>query len=159
VEFQVLDLTHDVPDFTLFGGPNGAGKTTTALRILPTLGCREFINADLIAQGISPLDVDAAAFRAGVLLMRRLRELADKNVDFATESTLAARAYVPLIEKWRERSYRFTSSICGYQVRRWPLNALRRAYRRRPQHSARCDSQTLRSWTPELPRNLRAARR
>lgn len=96
-----------MPDFYLFGGPNGAGKTTSALQILPPLGCAHFVNADLIATGISPLDVDAAAWQAGVLMMRRLRDLAAKGLDFGTESTLAARAYVPLIEKWRAESYRF----------------------------------------------------
>lgn len=96
-----------MPDFYLFGGPNGAGKTTCALQILPSLGCAHFVNADLIATGLSPLNVDAAAWQAGVLMMRQLRELAGKGVDFGTESTLAARAYVPLIEKWRGEGYRF----------------------------------------------------
>ncbi len=96
-----------MPDFYLFGGPNGAGKTTCALQILPSLGCDHFINADLIATGLSPLDVDAAAWQAGVLMMRTLREMATKNLDFGTESTLAARAYVPLIDQWKAQGYRF----------------------------------------------------
>lgn len=96
-----------MPEFYLFGGPNGAGKTTSALRILPTFGCRHFLNTDMLAQGFSPLDVDAAAFKAGVALMRELRALASKGEDFGTESTLAARAYVPLIDRWRASGYRF----------------------------------------------------
>jgi predicted ABC-type ATPase len=96
-----------MPTFYLFGGPNGAGKTTAALQVLPELGCRHFLNADMIAQGISPLDVNAAAFAAGVLLMKKLRELGEKNVDFGTESTLAGRAYEALIEKWRESGHEF----------------------------------------------------
>ncbi len=50
-----------VPDVYLIGGPNGTGKTTTALRIFPALGVTNFINADMIAQGLSPLDVAGAA--------------------------------------------------------------------------------------------------
>ena len=96
-----------MPDFYLFGGPNGAGKTTSALKILPALGCRHFVNADLLASGLSPLDVEAAALKAGILMMRRLRELAQTGEDFATESTLAARAYAPLINRWRAAGYRF----------------------------------------------------
>jgi predicted ABC-type ATPase len=96
-----------MPDFYLFGGPNGAGKTTSALQILPSLGCEHFINADSIAMGLSPLNADAAAWQAGVLMMKKLRELGERGVDFGTESTLSARAYVPLIEKWRAQGYRF----------------------------------------------------
>jgi predicted ABC-type ATPase len=96
-----------MPDFYLFGGPNGAGKTTSAMQILPSLSCKTFINADLIASGLSPLNVDAAAWKAGVIMMKALRELGEKGVDFGTESTLSARAYVPLIEKWKSEGYRF----------------------------------------------------
>ncbi len=96
-----------MPDFFLFGGPNGAGKTTLALKLLPELGCREFVNADLIAGGLSPFQPDSVDFKAGFLMMRRLRELAAKSVNFATESTLAARAYVPFIQECRKRGYRF----------------------------------------------------
>ena len=96
-----------MPEFYLFGGPNGAGKTTSAMRILPTLRCRHFLNADMLAQGFSPLDVDLAAFKAGIALMRELRAFAAKGEDFGTESTLAARAYIPLVERWRAQGYRF----------------------------------------------------
>jgi predicted ABC-type ATPase len=96
-----------MPDFYLFGGPNGAGKTTSALHILPSLGCKTFINADLIAAGFSPLDVDAAAWKAGVFMMKELRALGDRGVDFGTESTLSAKAYGPLIDKWQSQGYRF----------------------------------------------------
>ena len=96
----------NVPDFYLFGGPNGAGKTTTALQILPALGYQRFPNADIIAQGLAPLEPDAANLKAGVM-MRHARELAQNGVDFGTETTLAARTYVPLVNRWRERGYRF----------------------------------------------------
>ncbi len=96
-----------MPDFYLFGGPNGAGKTTIALRALPVLGCHEFVNADAIARALSPFQPESVAFRAGVLMMKRLRELAAKNVSFATESTLSARAYVPFIKNCQARGYTF----------------------------------------------------
>lgn len=96
-----------MPNFYLFGGPNGAGKTTAALQILPSLGCETFINADMIAAGLSPLNVDAAALKAGAIMMKELRQLAKQGVDFGTESTLAARAYAPLIDEWKSMGYRF----------------------------------------------------
>ncbi len=96
-----------MPEFYLFGGPNGAGKTTTAIDLLPSLGCDEFINADLIARGLAPFKPDSVAWRAGVLMMKKLRELAETGVDFGTETTLSARAYVPFIESCRARGYGF----------------------------------------------------
>jgi predicted ABC-type ATPase len=96
-----------MPDLFLFGGPNGAGKTTTALRVLRDFGCGEFVNADAIAAALSPFHSEAVDWKAGVLMMRRLRELAASGVDFATKSTLAARAYVPFIRDCQARGYRF----------------------------------------------------
>jgi predicted ABC-type ATPase len=111
-----------MPELYLFGGPNGwvpkrkhfyafswagAGKTTIAMELLPALGCREFLNADAIARALSPFDADAVAFQSGVLLMRRVRVLAESGVDFASESTLAARAWAPFIKRCQTRGYRF----------------------------------------------------
>ncbi|MDQ3814314.1 MAG: zeta toxin family protein [Armatimonadota bacterium] len=96
-----------MPDFYLIGGPNGAGKTTIALRLLPSLGCYEYVNADSIAAAMSPFRPDTMALRAGYLMMKRLRELADEGVSFATESTLAARAFVPFINECKAKGYNF----------------------------------------------------
>lgn len=96
-----------MPRIFLFGGPNGAGKTTIALQLLPALGCKSFVNADSIAAGLSPLNADAVALQAGVLMMKRLRELREQRIDFGTESTLAARAYVPFIRDCQSRGYTF----------------------------------------------------
>ena len=96
-----------MPRLILFGGPNGAGKTTIALQVLAQLGCRHFVNADAIAAGLSPLANEIVALQAGVLMRNRLRQLRDKNVDFATESTLAARTYVPFVRDCQTRDYRF----------------------------------------------------
>lgn len=81
-----------MPELYLFGGPNGAGKTTTALKVLSSLGCTHFVNADAIASGLEPLAGEDVSFRAGVSMMKRVRELMEESVDFASESTLAARA-------------------------------------------------------------------
>lgn len=96
-----------MPDFYLMGGPNGAGKTTIAMRLLPAWGCHEFVNADALAGALAPFAPESMALQAGVLMMRRLRELAAKEVSFGTESTLAARAFVPFIQECRNRGYGF----------------------------------------------------
>lgn len=96
-----------MPDLYLFGGCNGAGKTTIALELLPELDCRQFLNADSIARALSPFDVDAVAFQAGALMMRRVRLLADKAESFASESTLSARAWAPFINDSKARGYTF----------------------------------------------------
>ena len=96
-----------MPEFYLFGGPNGAGKTTLAMKILPELGCGEFLNADALARALSPFNVESVAFQAGVLMMKRLRELAAKKVSFGTESTLSARAWVPFIKECQASGYTF----------------------------------------------------
>ncbi|MDF2441039.1 MAG: hypothetical protein JWN98_2023 [Abditibacteriota bacterium] len=103
----------------LSGGPNGAGKTTLALKLLPALGCRHFVNADSIASGLEPLAGEDVALRAGVLMMKRVRELMDDGIDFTSESTLAARAWVPLIRSCQTRSYTFNLIYVGCRARTW----------------------------------------
>ncbi|MBV9864222.1 MAG: hypothetical protein JO316_02620 [Abitibacteriaceae bacterium] len=68
-----------MPDLYLIGGPNGAGKTTIALQLLPTWGCHEFVNADSIAAALSPFDPESVALQAGVLMLKRLHDLAGKG--------------------------------------------------------------------------------
>lgn len=75
-------------DVIVIGGPNGAGKTTWAYRRLsPTLNISEFVNADEIARGISPLDPEAGAIAAGRLMLGRLNELIESEANFAFETT------------------------------------------------------------------------
>lgn len=96
-----------MPNVYLIGGPNGAGKTTIALTLLPHyLGCYEFVNADLMAAGISPFRPESVALQAGRLMLERLRVLADSQVDFALESTLASRSFAPFLRSCHERGYR-----------------------------------------------------
>ena len=97
-----------MPDIYLIGGPNGAGKTTTALRIFPALGVTHFINADAIAQGISPLDVAGAARAAGRLMLEQMEMRLGNGDDFALESTLASRSLAPFIGSCKAAGYNFT---------------------------------------------------
>ena len=83
------------PNVYVFAGPNGAGKTTFATEFLPDfVKCREFLNADLIAAGLSPFAPETQNMRAGRLLLERIRELSKAQRDFGFETTLAGRMHV-----------------------------------------------------------------
>lgn len=83
-----------IPRAVILGGINGAGKTTASRALLAdTLRLTTFVNADVIAQGLSGFDVEAAAFEASRVMLERLRALAADRADFAFETTLAARTY------------------------------------------------------------------
>lgn len=91
------------PTCFIIAGPNGAGKTTFALRYLPQIaGCRNFVNADLIAYGLSPLDSLSAQYEAGRLFLREIHTNITKRVDFAFETTLAGRSYINLLRKLKK---------------------------------------------------------
>ena len=95
------------PTVYLIAGPNGAGKTTFATEILPGfVGCREFLNADLIAAGLAPFAPETQAIRAGKLLLTRIKELSEARQDFGFETTLAGRSYLHLIADLKQRGYR-----------------------------------------------------
>src|SRR5258708_20686596 len=94
------------PRCIIIAGPNGAGKTTFARDYLPGIaGLTHFINADLIAGGISPLRPELAAITAGRLVLRELDRLVEANAEFAFESTLSGRHYAKRIEHWKTRGY------------------------------------------------------
>ena len=93
------------PTIYLIAGCNGAGKTTFAKEFLPGIGVVRFLNADEIARGLSPLKPEAAAFKAGRLLLNELRELIDRHETFALESTLSGRTYVKLFKKAKQRGH------------------------------------------------------
>lgn len=95
------------PNVYIVAGPNGAGKTTFAIEFLPNyVKCLEFINADLIAEGISPFSPEHAAIRAGRLMLEQIHLLADSSSDFGFETTLAGKGYVRLLKDLRERGFR-----------------------------------------------------
>ena len=91
----------------IIAGPNGAGKTTFALEYLPNEGdCSLFVNADLIAEGLSPFAPEIVAVRAGRLMLEEIRRHAHNGVSFAFETTLAGRRYAQLIPQWQADGYR-----------------------------------------------------
>jgi len=95
------------PNLYIIAGPNGAGKTTFAREFLPLYAdCRNFINADLIAQGLSPFVPEAVAFHAGRLVLSEIEKLARQRVDFGFETTLSGRGHLPLIRDLKNRGYR-----------------------------------------------------
>lgn len=90
----------------IIAGCNGAGKTTASLTILPEiLGCNEFVNADNIAAGISPFNVEGVAVEAGRIMLHRINELLIEGVDFAIETTLATRSYTSLVRRAQNAGY------------------------------------------------------
>jgi predicted ABC-type ATPase len=88
-----------MPNLYIVAGCNGAGKTTASYTILPEmLNCREFVNADSIAVGLSPFNPGSAAFAAGRIMLQRIHQLIQDKEDFAFETTLSTRSYVSLIK-------------------------------------------------------------
>lgn len=86
----------------VIAGPNGAGKTTFAREFLPhEANCPDFINADLIAAGLSPFRPESAALRAGRLMLEEIQEKIRLEKDFAFETTLSGRTYVKLLRECR----------------------------------------------------------
>jgi predicted ABC-type ATPase len=93
----------------VIAGCNGAGKTTASYTILPEmLNCKEFVNADSIAAGLSPFKPESVAFEAGRIMLSRIYQLISKKVDFGFETTLSAKSYIPLINIARETGYEIT---------------------------------------------------
>ena len=95
------------PRCIVIAGPNGAGKTTFAREYLPKVaGLIQFVNADLIAQGLSPLDPPLAAISAGRLVLMEINRLASERADFAFESTLSGLSYARQLNAWKSTGYR-----------------------------------------------------
>jgi predicted ABC-type ATPase len=95
-----------MPTLYIIAGPNGAGKTTFARRKLAAKPTSvEFVNADSIAQGLSPYAPETAAIAAGRLMITRLRELSARQESFAFETTLSGRAYRPLLAEMGSAGY------------------------------------------------------
>ena len=90
----------------IISGCNGAGKTTASCTILPEiLNCKEFVNADEIAKGLSPFQPETVSFEAGRIMLKRLDELFDANITFAFETTLATKSYRSKIVQAQQKGY------------------------------------------------------
>lgn len=90
----------------IIAGCNGAGKTTASFTILPEiLDCKEFVNADEIARGLSPFQPEKVSFEAGRIMLKRIDELFSENENFAFETTLATKSYKEKILKAQENGY------------------------------------------------------
>ena len=93
----------------IIAGCNGAGKTTASFTILvDTLDCKEFVNADEIAKGLSPFQPEEVAFEAGRIMLNRINELLNKGISFSFETTLSTKSYKNLIIKAKEQGYKVT---------------------------------------------------
>lgn len=95
-----------MPKLYIIAGCNGAGKTTASYTVLPEmLGCKEFVNADEIAKGLSPFNPESVAIEAGRLMLQRMDDLLSEGSDFAFETTLSTRSYVKFIERTQAKGY------------------------------------------------------
>lgn len=96
-----------MPNIYIIAGCNGAGKSTAANVILPKyLNCKEFVNADSIASGLSPFQPETVSFQAGRIMLTRIKELISEKVDFAFETTLTTKSYVKILEQAKENNYK-----------------------------------------------------
>lgn len=97
-----------MPHLIIIAGPNGAGKTTSAPILLKdTLHVNDFVNADTIAQGLCAFQPEKAAIQAGKVMLERMHRLAQAKVNFAFETTLASRTFVPWIVELQKNGYLF----------------------------------------------------
>ncbi len=112
----------------IIAGCNGAGKTTASFTFLPEqLNCREFVNADEIAAGLSPFNPEGVALQAGRLMIDRIIHLLKEGETFAFETTLATRSYVKLIQQAQRRGYFVTLLFFSLST---PEQAIRRVEQR-----------------------------
>jgi predicted ABC-type ATPase len=96
------------PGVVALAGPNGAGKSTTGPPLLKeTLGVTQFVNADLIAEGLAAFDPAGAAVTAGKIMLSRIKDLASSRTTFAFETTLAGRSYARWLTELIQQGYLF----------------------------------------------------
>jgi len=90
----------------IIAGPNGSGKTTFATKFLPDYAkCPNFINADLIARGLSPFKPRLVAIKSGKLVLQQIKGFAERGIDFAFETTLSGKLYVNLFSALKKKGY------------------------------------------------------
>ena len=118
------------PVVYVIGGPNGAGKTTFAREFLPAAEVVEFLNADLLAAGLSPLRPEAVAIQAARLLLKRWRDLVASGANFAFESTLSGRTYAAMLRDARDAGYSVRISYLWLPNAAFSLRRVRQRVRR-----------------------------
>lgn len=148
----------------IVAGPNGAGKTTFATEFLPIeADCLNFINADLIANGLSPFKPEKAAIEAGRIMIRQMEEFVRSNESFAFETTLSGKEYAKKIQDWKSQNYeiiiyylklpsvdlaiervRLRVSLGGHNV---PEDTIRRRYNRSWENFQHIYKDLADSWT------------
>lgn len=91
----------------IIAGPNGAGKTTASFTILPdVLDCKEFINADEIARGLSPFNPESVSIEAGKIMIKRIYELISRKESFAIETTLSSKSLISFVKESKKIGYK-----------------------------------------------------
>lgn len=99
-------MSKSKPKCYIIAGPNGAGKTTFAMKYLPKIaGCMSFVNADEIARGLSPLNMNAALLQASKIFLNAIESHIARKEDFAFETTLSGRTYLQRIKDWRKEGW------------------------------------------------------
>lgn len=146
------------PRCIVIAGPNGAGKTTFARDYLPGIArLVHFVNADLIAGGISPLRPELAAIAAGRIVLRELNRLAEAKAEFAFESTLSGLHYAKRLQDWKSRGYLIEIAYIRLAS---PQLALSRIASRVKQGGPRCPSNrcdtTIQARMDEFPQCVSA---
>ena len=102
-----MTVSHERPTCWIIAGPNGAGKTTFAMEYLPNaVGCRRFVNADMIAAGMAPLAPESERISAGRLFLREIERYIRARRSFGFETTLAGRTYLRWIQRMRSAGWR-----------------------------------------------------
>jgi predicted ABC-type ATPase len=139
------------PTVVVLAGPNGAGKSTAAQSVLAeTLQVKTFVNADVIAQGLSGFEPESMAMEAGRIMLQRLHALAEQRASFAFETTLAGRSYARWLRSLRATGY--TVDLVYFWLASPDLAVARvveRVSRGRTRHSGGDHSSTV--W-PEYPK-------
>jgi predicted ABC-type ATPase len=100
------EMSMNKPKLYIIAGPNGSGRTTFVQRFLPYYAdCINFVNADLIASGLSPFLPEIAAIKAGKLMIEEIDSFRKRKVDFAFETTLSGKTYVKLLKEMKTGGY------------------------------------------------------